>query len=739
MKCIILHEANGRIRLHLNAGRMTLDKADLIEYSLRTIKGVKTVNVFDRTSDVVIKYKYDAKDKAAAEALKAEIIESLATFSFDKARAAELVPAHTGTALSREYENRLVNTIGIHYLKRFLVPAPVRMVITGTQSVKYILKGLKALLSFNLNVSVLDATAICVSMLRNDYGTASSVMFLLKIGEILEEWTHKKSVDNLASTMSLGVDKVWLRLEDGEDILTPVNKLKKGDCFVVRTGNMIPCDGVVVSGEASVNQASITGESMPVVKGDGAYVYAGTTVEEGECVVRIDKLAGDARYDRIVRMIEESEKLKSAAESSAANLADRLVPLSFLGAGLTWLLTRNAAKAISCLMVDFSCALKLAIPITVLSAMRECSADSITVKGGKFLEAVADADTIVFDKTGTLTHSQPHVVSVVGFDGKDPDEMLRIAACLEEHYPHSMANAVVSEARVRGLKHDECHTNVEYVVAHGISGSVEGKKVVLGSHHFVFEDEKCIVPTDEQEKFDAIPGEYSQLYMAVSGRLSAVICIEDPIKEEAPGVIKALREAGFTNLVMMTGDSKRTAASVACKLDLDNHYAEVLPEDKAEFINKEHALGHKVIMIGDGINDSPALSAADVGIAISSGAAIAREIADITIASDDLYALLRLRRLSRALTRRIDFNYKFIMSFNSALIAAGVAGILPPATTALLHNISTIGISLQSMTELETAAVTKLETSFSPKLKAENEQLTELEAELEAEALPAQA
>ena len=428
MKCIILHEANGRLRVHVNAGRMTLEKADLIEYSLRTIKGVKTVSVYDRTSDVVIRYKYDAKDKAAAKAIRDEVIDTLAAFSFEKARAAELVPAHTGTALSREYENRLVNTIGIHYLKRFLIPAPLRMVITGTQSVKYIIKGLKALLNREINVSVLDATAICVSMLRNDFNTAGSVMFLLKIGEILEEWTHKKSVDNLASTMSLGVDKVWLRLDNGEDILTPINKLKKGDCFVVRTSNMIPCDGKVVSGEASVNQASITGESLPVVKGIGSYVYAGTTVEEGECIICIDKLAGDARYDRIVKMIEESEKLKSAAESSASNLADRLVPLSFFGAGLTWLLTRNAAKAISCLMVDFSCALKLAIPITVLSAMRECSADSITVKGGKFLEAVAEADTIVFDKTGTLTHSQPHVVDVIGFDGKDANEMLRIAA-----------------------------------------------------------------------------------------------------------------------------------------------------------------------------------------------------------------------------------------------------------------------------------------------------------------------
>ena len=700
MKCIILHETKGRLRVHLCAGRMTLDKADLIKYSLRTIKGVRSVSVFDRTSDAVITYRYKTGNTAAAKAIRDEIISEFAAFDFDKARAAELVPAHTGTALSREYQNRLVNTIGVHYLKHFLVPAPLKMLTTLLQSARYIVKGLNVLLDLRLNVSVLDATAICVSILRSDFNTASSVMFLLKIGEILEEWTHKKSVDDLASTMSLGVDKVWLRTETGEDVLTPVNKLNKGDCFVVRTGNMIPCDGKIVSGEASINQASITGESLPVVKNIGSYVYAGTTVEEGECVICIDKLSGDARYDRIVRMIEESEKLKSAAEDSAANLADRLVPLSFLGAGLTWLITRNPAKAVSCLMVDFSCALKLAIPITVLSAMRECSADSVTVKGGKFLEAVAEADTIVFDKTGTLTHSQPHVVSVIGFGKKDPDEMLRIAACLEEHYPHSMANAIVNEALVRGLNHEECHSDVEYVVAHGISGRVNGKKVVLGSHHFVFEDEKCTVPKGEQAKFDAIPGEYSQLYMAMSGKLCAVICIEDPIKDDAPMVIKALRDEGFTNLVMMTGDSKRTAAAVAAKLSLDHYYAEVLPEDKANFIHKEHKAGHKVIMIGDGINDSPALSAADVGIAISSGAAIAREIADITIASDDLYALVRLRRLSRALTRRIDFNYRFIMGFNSALIAAGVAGVLPPATTALLHNISTVGISLQSMTEL---------------------------------------
>lgn len=689
------------MRIHMCAGRITLDKADLVEYSLRSVHGIKSVSVYDRTGDAVIRYRYDKNDKKSNAKLRAEIIRTLSEFSFERAEKLDIVPAHTGRALSREYENKLVSTVGIHYFKTFIVPAPIRYTLTVFHSIKYIVKGIKTLLKFNLNVSVLDATAIGVSIFRNDFATASSVMFLLKIGEILEEWTHKKSVDDLASTMSLGVDKVWFRSESGEDILTPVNKLKKGDCFVVRTGNMIPCDGKVVSGDASINQASITGESLPVQKSVGSYVYAGTTVDEGECVVCIDKIAGDARYDRIVKMIEDSEKLKSAAEDSAANLADKLVPFSFLGTGLTWLLTRNAAKAISCLMVDFSCALKLAMPIAVLSAMRQCSADDITVKGGKYLEAIANADTIVFDKTGTLTHSHPHVVSVTGFNGNDANEMLRIAACLEEHFPHSMANAVVAEAKVRGLRHDECHSDVEYIVAHGISGKVNSSKVVLGSYHFVFEDEKCRIPADEQEKFDSIPGEYSQLYMAIDGVLAEVICIEDPIKEEAVDVIRELKSLGFSKLVMMTGDSSRTAAAVAAKLNLDEFYSEVLPEDKAAFIQREHDAGRKVIMIGDGINDSPALSASDAGIAISSGAAIAREIADITIASDDLHSLVRLRKLSRALANRISFNYKFIMSFNTALIALGVAGVLAPATTALLHNVSTIGISLQSMTELD--------------------------------------
>ncbi|MDO4962407.1 MAG: heavy metal translocating P-type ATPase [Eubacteriales bacterium] len=690
MKCTILHESAGRMRVHVAAGRLTLEKADLLEYGLRTTDGVTSVTVFDRTSDVIIKYKGTSRES---------ILNTLATFSFDRAKAMEVVPEHTGRELSRKYENELVNTVAIHYAKRLLLPMPARAAFAAVNSVKYILKGLKALSKFDLNVSVLDATAITISMLQNDFNTAASVMFLLQIGEILEEWTHKKSVDDLATTMSLGVDKVWYRSSSGEDMLIPVNQLKKGDLFVVRTGNMIPCDGKVVSGESSINQASITGESMPVVKTVGGYVYAGTIVEEGECIIAVDKVSGSARYDRIVKMIEESEKLKSAAESSAANLADKLVPYSFLGTGLTWLITRNVTKAISCLMVDFSCALKLAMPIAVLSAMKECSTNNITVKGGKYLEAIAQADTIVFDKTGTLTNSQPRVVSVTSFSGHDENEMLRIAACLEEHYPHSMANAIVSAASERDLRHDECHSDVSYTVAHGISGTVNGEKVVVGSYHFVFEDEKCVVPEDEQDKFNNVPGEYSQLYMAFNGVLSAVICIDDPIKNAAYTAIKELKKLGL-RIVMMTGDSYKTAAAVARKLGLDEFRAEVLPEDKAAFVNSEHEAGRKVIMIGDGINDSPALSAADAGIAIASGAAIAKEIADVTISSDDLYALVRLRKLSSALQDRIGFNYRFIMSFNSALILLGVMGILQPASTALIHNISTIGISLNSMTEL---------------------------------------
>ncbi len=714
MKCAIRHESAGRMRIHLYAGRLDFKKADLIEYYLRAVPGVKDVAVYDRTSDAIIRYqagggpeKKNLKGaeaeaaKAALKAVRAEIIRALGAFSFEKAEAAELVPAHTGRELNRKYEDKLIKCIAFHYLRRFLMPSPLRAVWHCGRAGRYIRRGLGVCARRRFGVEVLDATAISVSLLQGNFKTAGSVMFLLKVGEILEEWTHKKTVDDLAATMSLGVDKVWYRSPEGEEILLPVNRLKIGDCFVVRTGNMIPCDGKVVEGEASINQASITGESVPVAKTAGGYVYAGTTVEDGECVICIDRELGDARYDRIVKMIEESEKLKSTAENQAFSLADRLVPYSFLGAAVTWLLTRNTAKAISFLMVDFSCALKLAIPIAVLSAMKQCSADTITVKGGKFLEAIAEADTIVFDKTGTLTHSEPRVASVTAFNGNDSAEMLRLAACLEEHYPHSVANAIVREALVRGLQHEECHSDIEYSVAHGISGIVNGERVVIGSYHFVFEDEKCKVPGREKRKFNKIlESEYSQIYMAIGGVLSAVICIEDPVREDAPAVISELKKLGFRHVVMMTGDSSRVAASVAERLALDEYHAEVLPEDKAAFVQKEHVAGRKVVMIGDGINDSPALSAADAGIAISSGAAIAREIADITISSDDLYALVRLRKISTALKERLKYNYNFIIGFNSMLILLGVAGVLQPATSALLHNVSTIGISLNSMTEL---------------------------------------
>ena len=690
MKCRILHETKGRMRVHLNKLRLTLDEADTLEFYLRSGSGVTKVSVFDRTADVIIYY----------TAPRSEIIRALSAFSFNDEAARELVPQHTGRALSRNYENELVNTIIFHYARRLLLPAPLRAAWAVINSVRYIKKGVQALLSREINVSVLDASAVTLSILRNDFGTASSIMFLLKIGEILEEWTHKKSVDDLAMTMSLGVDKVWLKTEDGAEVLVPVNQLKVGDHYVVRMGNMIPLDGKVISGEASVNQASITGESMPVVKSAGGYVYAGTILEEGECEICVDKVSGSAKYDRIVRMIEESEKLKSAAEDKASNLADKLVPYSFIGTALTYAFTRNVTRALSFMMVDFSCALKLAMPISVLSAIKECSIHNITVKGGRYLEAVSKADTIVFDKTGTLTLASPHVVDVVSFDGADADEMLRIAACLEEHYPHSMANAVVNEALVRNLQHKECHTNIGYTVAHGISGDVAGRKTIIGSYHFVFEDENCKVPEAELDKFNALPAECSHLYMAQDGVLKTVICIEDPIRPEAKSVIDRLHELGFTNIVMMTGDSERTARAVSEKLGLDEYHAEVLPEDKAAFVRKARQDGHKVIMIGDGINDSPALSEADAGIAINSGAAIAKEIADITVSANDIGTLITLREISAGLNSRIDYNYRFIMGFNMGLIGAGVAGILQPASTALLHNISTIGISLKSMTPL---------------------------------------
>ena len=689
MKCTILHESPGRLRVHLQCPAMTLHQADVLEYYLRAVDGVSDVKVYDRTRDAVILYTSG----------RGGVIAALASFSFPRAEGLALVPEHTPRALNREFEDKLAVTVMRRCISKLFLPVPVTTALAVIRSIRYIKEGLKALWHGRLSVAVLDATAVTVSLLRGDFSTAGSVMFMLRLGEILEEWTHKKSVADLAGAMSLNVDKVWLRVNDTE-VLVPVSDVQEGDCVVVRTGSMIPLDGKVVSGEAMVNQSSMTGESMPVPKRPGSPVYAGTVAEEGECVICVEKRSGGGRYDRIVRMIEESEKLKSTSEDKAARLADRLVPYTLGGTALTYLLTRSITKTLAVLMVDFSCALKLAIPIAVLSAMRESSGHHISVKGGRFLESVAKADTIVFDKTGTLTYAAPTVAQVVPFGGHREPDMLRLAACLEEHYPHSMANAVVEEARKRGLSHEEYHSQVQYVVAHGISSMVEGKKVLIGSAHFVFEDEGCRIPAGEEAAFAALPDAYSHLYLCIAGELAAVICIHDPLRREAPAAVAALHRCGFANVVMMTGDNRKTAEAVARQVGVDAVYAEVLPEDKAAFIRQEKAKGHTVIMVGDGVNDSPALSEADAGIAISTGAAIAREIADITIASEDLFELVTLRQLSEALMRRIHRNYRFIVGFNFSLIVLGVAGILPPTTSALLHNMSTLGISLKSMTDL---------------------------------------
>lgn len=677
------------MRIHLMVSRMTMEQADLLEYALGAEDAVGEVRVYDRTADAIIRYTGD----------RSAVIAAVAGFSYEKAAARDLVPEQTGRALNREYADKLVMTVVRRVLKKLFLPAPVRMVLTAFRAVKYIFKGIKALLRGQITVAVLDAAAIGVSLLRGDFDTAGSVIFMLRVGEILEEWTHKKAVDDLARSMSLNVDKVWLKTAE-QEVLISIRDVQVGDEIVVRTGNMIPLDGKVVSGEASVNQASITGESIPVRKSPGSYVYAGTVVDEGSCVICVDKAMGAGRYDRIVKMIEQSERMKSSTESKAAHLADKLVPYSLGGTGLVYLLTRNVTRAVSVLMVDFSCALKLCIPIAVLSAMRECSGYGISVKGGRFMEVVAEADTVVLDKTGTITYATPRVADVVTFGGADADESLRLAACLEEHYPHSMANAVVEEARRLGLDHKEYHSQVEYVVAHGISSSVEDKKVIIGSAHFVFEDEGCVVPAGEEEKFNALPEEYSHLYLCIAGRLAAVICIADPLRKEAKSAIEALHACGISKVVMMTGDNRKTAQAVAREVGVDQFFAEVLPEDKANFVRQEKAAGRKVIMIGDGVNDTPALSEADVGIAINTGAAIAHEIADVTIASEDLFELVTLRQLSQQLMRRIHRNYRFIVSFNCMLIALGVAGVIQPTTSALLHNASTLGISLDSMTDL---------------------------------------
>ena len=689
MKCKILHDTAGRLRVHLCCKRMTLRQADVLEYYLLAVDGVRSVKVYDRTRDAVVVY----------DAERERMIRALARFSFEKAEKLDLAPEHTSRTLNREFEDKLALTVMRRCASNLFLPAPVTSALAVIRSAKYIKEGLLALWHRKLSVAVLDATAVTVSMVRGDFATAGSVMFMLRLGEILEEWTHKKSVADLASAMSLRVENVWQQV-DGTEVLTKVTDVKPGDRIVIRTGGMIPLDGRVVEGEAMVNQSSLTGESMPVAKRPGSPVYAGTVAEEGECVICVEKVSGSGRYDRVVRMIEESEKLKSTAEDKASRMADRLVPYTLGGTAVTYLLTRDVTKMLAVLMVDFSCALKLAIPVAVLSAMRESSGHHISVKGGRFLEAVAKADTIVFDKTGTLTYATPKVAQVVPFGGHREADMLRLAACLEEHYPHSMANAVVEEAKRQGLTHEEYHSQVQYVVAHGISSMVEDKKVIIGSAHFVFEDEGCRIPEGEQEKYDALPAAYSHLYLCIDGELAAVICIHDPLRREAKDAVKALHESGFTNVVMMTGDNRRTAESVAAEVGVDAVYAEVLPEDKAAFIRQEKEKGHTVIMVGDGVNDSPALSEADAGIAISTGAAIAREIADITVASEDLFELVTLRKLSEALMARIHGSYRFIVAFNLSLITLGVAGVLPPAISALLHNTSTLGIGLKNMTDL---------------------------------------
>ena len=687
MKFYIKHESRGRIRIHLAQKRMSSVQAETLLYYLQNQNQVSFAKVYDRTGDAVICY----------EGERAAVIRMIQLFHYEEVELPTGLLESSGRALNNEYQEKLISKVIYHFGRKWLLPAPIRAIYTTVVSVKYIWKGIQTLAQGKIEVPVLDATAIGVSMLRGDYGTAGSVMFLLGVGELLEEWTHKKSVGDLARSMSLNVGKVWLK-KDGQEILVPSEKIVAGDEIVVHMGNLIPFDGEVSNGEGMVNQASLTGESVPVRRTLGSVVYAGTVLEEGELTILVKQTGGSSRYEKITAMIEESEKLKSGLESKAEHLADRLVPYSLGGTALTYLLTRNATKALSILMVDFSCALKLAMPISVLSAIREANQHKITVKGGKFLEAVAEADTIVFDKTGTLTKAQPTVAEVVSFsETKSPDELLRIAACLEEHFPHSMAKAVVDAAKEKHLDHEEMHSKVEYIVAHGISTTINGEKAIIGSYHFVFEDENSIIPEGMEEKFRHLPEEYSHLYLALEGVLAAVICIEDPLRPEAAEIIRQLKKAGLKKIVMMTGDSERTAKAIAKKVGVDEYYAEVLPEDKANFVEKEKVEGRKVIMIGDGINDSPALSAADVGIAISEGAEIAREIADITVAADDLAEILVLRMLSNRLMKRIHKNYRFIVTFNAGLILLGVGGILQPTTSALLHNTSTLYIGLKSM------------------------------------------
>ena len=689
MKFQIKHEIKGRIRIHVIQKRMTFAQADTLQYYLTGYDFIQNVKIQERTCDATIRFQGDRED----------VIHALRRFSYERIEVPEDFIKNSGREMNRFYWDKLMDQVILHYGTKIFLPMSVRAGIATVKSVKYIWEGLCTLARGRIEVTVLDGTAVGVSVFRGDYATASSVMFLLGIGEILEEWTHKKSVGDLARSMSLNISKVWV-LRDGREELKEVTSVQTGDQVVIHMGNVIPFDGDVVGGEAMVNQASLTGESNPVRKAEGGYAYAGTVVEEGEITIRAREVNGSSKYEKIMTMIEESEKLKSSLEGKAAHLADRLVPYTFAGTGLVWLLTRNATKALSVLMVDFSCALKLAMPLTVLSAIREASTYDITVKGGKFLEAMAEADTIVFDKTGTLTKAQPTVVDVISFNGQSSDELLRIAACLEEHFPHSMAKAVVNKAIERNLVHEELHSKVEYIVAHGIYSTLEGRKIIIGSHHFVFEDENAKVPEDKKQLFEELPEQYSHLYMAIDGLLAAVICIEDPLRKEAPEVIRRLKKYGISKVVMMTGDSDRIASTIADKVGVDEYYSEVLPEDKAKFVENEKNAGRKVIMIGDGINDSPALSEANVGIAISDGAEIAREIADVTISADNLYEIATLKQLSDAMVRRINTNYRLIVGINTGLIVLGIAGVFQPTMSALFHNTSTILISLKSMNNL---------------------------------------
>ena len=689
MKFKVLHNMRGRMRIHVMTNEMTDLQADKLEYDLAAQDMILTAKVYERTGDVVITYTGETQ----------LLLSYLQTYYYSRKVEEDETLARSGRAMNRKYWDKLVNRVVLRMGSKLFVPAPIRTGLVLVKSLSYIKKALSCVGRRKIEVPLLDGIAITTSIVRGDYGTAGSVMFLLDLGEIMEEWTHKKSVDDLAKKMSLNVSKVWLNV-DGKEVLTDVSKIETGDCVTVHMGNVIPLDGVIKEGEGMVNQASLTGEAIPVAKKPGGYVYAGTVLEEGELLIEVKENSGTTKYEKIVAMIEETEKLKSTVESRAEHLADRLVPYTLAGTGLVYLLTRNVTKALSVLMVDFSCALKLSMPISVLSAMREAQSHGITVKGGKFLEAMAEADTIVFDKTGTITKAQPVVSDVISFCDEEPDELLRIAACLEEHFPHSMAKAVVRAAMDKGLVHEENHSKVEYIVAHGISSRIQDKKVIIGSYHFVFEDEQCVIPQGKEELFESLSGECSHLYLAIDGVLVAVIAITDPIREEAPQVVSMLRKCGLSKIVMMTGDSERTAKVVAAKVGVDEYYSEVLPEDKASYVEKEHQAGRKVIMIGDGVNDSPALSAADVGIAICDGAEMAREIADITIAGDNLEELVTLKRLSNALVKRIHGNYRQIVGFNTGLILCGIGGVMQPATSALLHNTSTLAISVKSMKDL---------------------------------------